>query len=364
MLEKIKPFENRTDGRRRLSNNIFWQPLNKKLLFRAITQCLSPTRQSLLAPSSTSSWCSGVASRSMASLQAMHRTGPHIKNRPSKNPLGGNPFAKGVVLRTVIKKPKKPNSANRKCVIVRLSNGKEMVAYVPGIGHNLQEHNIVLVRVGSRNKQLQYIHRPPPTQCRVVEINWPSVSDVTRTRWKRTVILAKYLDDGGTGCGSFAFRSSPARVTSNQRSPSNIIFGHVAAEEKKTIIKALSLEGLLCRSACHATPGPHLKFQLYKATPVRVELKFGAPSIATSPRGVRQLNTDAPRYEVKKLWDGRQHLYKNLTMPSGADRGRNEQIALCLGRSLIKRSVADTTIDLVTTVFAILSRRGELKIST
>lgn len=78
----------------------------------------------------------------------MHKTGPLIKNRPSKNPLDGNPFMKGVVLKTLIKKPKKPNSANRKCVLVRLSNGKELVAYVPGVGHNLQEHNIVLVRVG------------------------------------------------------------------------------------------------------------------------------------------------------------------------------------------------------------------------
>jgi len=55
---------------------------------------------------------------------------------------------KGVVLKTVIKKPKKPNSANRKCVLVRLSNGKEATAYVPGEGHNLQEHNIVLIRCG------------------------------------------------------------------------------------------------------------------------------------------------------------------------------------------------------------------------
>lgn len=90
----------------------------------------------------------GILSRAMASLNQMHRTGPHIKLRKSRNPLNGNPFAKGVVLKTLIKKPKKPNSANRKCVLVRLSNGKEMVAYVPGIGHNLQEHNIVLVRVG------------------------------------------------------------------------------------------------------------------------------------------------------------------------------------------------------------------------
>ncbi|XP_059045170.1 small ribosomal subunit protein uS12m [Achroia grisella] len=90
----------------------------------------------------------GLLARTMASLAQMHRTGPHIKQRKSRNPLNGNPFAKGVVLKTLIKKPKKPNSANRKCVLVRLSNGKEMVAYVPGIGHNLQEHNIVLVRVG------------------------------------------------------------------------------------------------------------------------------------------------------------------------------------------------------------------------
>ncbi|XP_053608542.1 small ribosomal subunit protein uS12m [Plodia interpunctella] len=91
---------------------------------------------------------SGLLARAMASLAQMHRTGPHIKVRKSRNPLNGNPFAKGVVLKTLIKKPKKPNSANRKCVLVRLSNGKEMVAYIPGIGHNLQEHNIVLVRVG------------------------------------------------------------------------------------------------------------------------------------------------------------------------------------------------------------------------
>lgn len=58
------------------------------------------------------------------------------------------PFLKGVVLKTLIKKPKKPNSANRKCVRVRLSTGREVTAYVPGEGHNLQEHNIVLVRGG------------------------------------------------------------------------------------------------------------------------------------------------------------------------------------------------------------------------
>lgn len=57
-------------------------------------------------------------------------------------------FAKGVVLRTLIKKPRKPNSGNRKCVQVRLSDGREMTAHIPGEGHNLQEHNTVLVRNG------------------------------------------------------------------------------------------------------------------------------------------------------------------------------------------------------------------------
>ncbi|XP_017772067.1 PREDICTED: 40S ribosomal protein S12, mitochondrial [Nicrophorus vespilloides] len=89
-----------------------------------------------------------VQERPMASLAQMHRSGPHIKVRKTRSPLDGKPFMKGVVLKTLIKKPKKPNSANRKCVLVRLSNGKEMVAYIPGVGHNLQEHHIVLCRVG------------------------------------------------------------------------------------------------------------------------------------------------------------------------------------------------------------------------
>jgi len=79
-----------------------------------------------------------------------NRKGYHQKVRPNRNPLGpGVPYAKGVVIRPVIKKPKKPNSANRKCVLVKLSSGREITAYVPGEGHNLQEHNVVLIRVGN-----------------------------------------------------------------------------------------------------------------------------------------------------------------------------------------------------------------------
>jgi len=80
-------------------------------------------------------------------LRRIHRDGIRTRRR-KKSATEGRPFLKGVVLKTVIKKPKKPNSANRKCVRVRLSTGREAVAYVPGIGHNLQEHHIVLVRGG------------------------------------------------------------------------------------------------------------------------------------------------------------------------------------------------------------------------
>ncbi|XP_063427892.1 small ribosomal subunit protein uS12m-like [Mytilus trossulus] len=90
-----------------------------------------------------------VINRSMASLAQMHRKGPVIKNRKNHSvQLDGNPFKRAVVLKAIIKKPKKPNSANRKCVRVRLSNGKEATAYVPGEGHNLQEHSVVLVGGG------------------------------------------------------------------------------------------------------------------------------------------------------------------------------------------------------------------------
>lgn len=63
------------------------------------------------------------------------------------------PFKRGVCLKVTTKTPKKPNSALRKIARVRLSNGMEVTAYIPGIGHNLQEHSIVLLR-GGRVKDL------------------------------------------------------------------------------------------------------------------------------------------------------------------------------------------------------------------
>ncbi len=64
-----------------------------------------------------------------------------------------SPFKRGVCIKVTTTTPKKPNSALRKIARVRLSNGMEVTAYIPGIGHNLQEHSIVLIR-GGRVKDL------------------------------------------------------------------------------------------------------------------------------------------------------------------------------------------------------------------
>ncbi len=73
-----------------------------------------------------------------------------LKNRPSRYK---SPFKRGVCLKVFTTTPKKPNSALRKVARVRLSNGMETTAYIPGIGHNLQEHSVVLLR-GGRIKDL------------------------------------------------------------------------------------------------------------------------------------------------------------------------------------------------------------------
>ena len=67
--------------------------------------------------------------------------------------LQNNPFKRGVCVRVYTTTPKKPNSALRKVARVRLTNGIEVTAYIPGVGHNLQEHSIVLIR-GGRVKDL------------------------------------------------------------------------------------------------------------------------------------------------------------------------------------------------------------------
>ncbi len=73
-----------------------------------------------------------------------------IKNKPV---YSNSPFKRGVCLKVFTTTPKKPNSALRKVARVRLTNGMEVTAYIPGIGHNLQEHSIVVIR-GGRVKDL------------------------------------------------------------------------------------------------------------------------------------------------------------------------------------------------------------------
>lgn len=73
-----------------------------------------------------------------------------IKNKPVNST---SPFKRGVCLKVSTTTPKKPNSALRKIARVKLTNGMEVTAYIPGIGHNLQEHSIVMLR-GGRVKDL------------------------------------------------------------------------------------------------------------------------------------------------------------------------------------------------------------------
>jgi small subunit ribosomal protein S12 len=87
-------------------------------------------------------------------IQQLVRQGRESKREKSKSPaLRGSPQRRGVCTRVYTATPKKPNSALRKVARVRLTSGVEITAYIPGIGHNLQEHSIVLVR-GGRVKDL------------------------------------------------------------------------------------------------------------------------------------------------------------------------------------------------------------------
>ncbi|HNV12742.1 MAG TPA: 30S ribosomal protein S12 [bacterium] len=104
-----------------------------------------PTINQLVKKGRTSS---GKRKKNLAlrtSLDSLHR-----KKKVTKK---GSPFKQGVCLKVTTMTPKKPNSALRKIARVRLSNGMEVTAYIPGMGHNLQEHSIVLVK-GGKTKDL------------------------------------------------------------------------------------------------------------------------------------------------------------------------------------------------------------------
>jgi small subunit ribosomal protein S12 len=90
----------------------------------------------------------------MPTVQQLVRKGRASKKKQSKaRDLQRSPQRRGVCIRVYTQTPKKPNSALRKVCRVRLTNGREVTAYIPGVGHTLQEHSVVLVR-GGRVKDL------------------------------------------------------------------------------------------------------------------------------------------------------------------------------------------------------------------
>ena len=90
----------------------------------------------------------------MPTIQQLVRKGREVLVEKSKSPaLDSCPQRRGVCVRVYTTTPKKPNSAMRKIARVKLTNGYEVTSYIPGIGHNLQEHSVVLIR-GGRVKDL------------------------------------------------------------------------------------------------------------------------------------------------------------------------------------------------------------------
>jgi len=90
----------------------------------------------------------------MPTINQLVKHGRKVAKKRSDTPaLKGSPQKRGVCVRVYTTTPKKPNSALRKVARVRLTNGIEVTSYIPGIGHNLQEHSVVLIR-GGRVKDL------------------------------------------------------------------------------------------------------------------------------------------------------------------------------------------------------------------
>ena len=85
----------------------------------------------------------------MPTINQLVRKGREVNRAKSKAPaMDSNPQKRGVCTRVYTTTPKKPNSALRKAAKIRLTNQREVIAYIPGEGHNLQEHSVVLIRGG------------------------------------------------------------------------------------------------------------------------------------------------------------------------------------------------------------------------
>jgi small subunit ribosomal protein S12 len=129
----------------------------------------------------------------MPTINQLVRHGRRSVPRTDKAPaLDSNPFRRGVCTRVYTTTPKKPNSALRKVAKVRLTNGFEVIAYIPGEGHNLQEHSIVLIR-GGRVKDL------PGVRYHIVRgsLDSAGVADRRRSRSKYGAKRPKAAAAGG-----------------------------------------------------------------------------------------------------------------------------------------------------------------------
>src|ERR1700737_2024804 len=139
----------------------------------------------------------------MPTIQQLVRKERTPKKKRSKSPaLHQCPQRRGVCLQVKTKTPKKPNSALRKVAWVRLSTGQEVIAYIPGEGHNLQEHSIVLVR-GGRVKDL------PGVRYHIVRGTLDSLG-VDGRRRSRSKYGAK-RPKGGAGAGGGAKLAAGAK---------------------------------------------------------------------------------------------------------------------------------------------------------
>ena len=103
----------------------------------------------------------------MPTISQLVRKGRKVLVDKSKSPaLDSCPQRRGVCVRVYTTTPKKPNSAMRKVARVRLTNSKEVNSYIPGEGHNLQEHSIVLARTRCSTKKVKWSQPTPPIRCR------------------------------------------------------------------------------------------------------------------------------------------------------------------------------------------------------
>src|SRR5207253_6560837 len=153
----------------------------------------------------------------MPTINQLVRHGRRDMEAKEKAPaLRGNPQKRGVCTRVYTTTPKKPNSALRKVARVRLTNGFEVTAYIPGEGHNLQEHSIVMIR-GGRVKDL------PGVRYHIIR-GTLDAAGVNERKKSRSKYGAKRQKEGGARVGASrrcAARSRATRATTARPCPSS-----------------------------------------------------------------------------------------------------------------------------------------------